>query len=73
VTWWESAACLDTPLDMWHGRYTEAARRVCFACPVRNACLTYALDEDIRDGLYGGLDPDEREPMRRARRARRAA
>ena len=36
------------------------ARLVCQACPVRQECLDYALDENIGYGMWGGLTPEER-------------
>lgn len=45
----------------------EQARRICDACPVRTACLDDHLEE--RFGIFGGLDPNERKRLRRARKA----
>ncbi|MFD7985463.1 WhiB family transcriptional regulator [Kitasatospora indigofera] len=36
------------------------ARRICAGCPVRSACLAYALAADEPHGIFGGLDPKER-------------
>ena len=36
------------------------AERVCRACEVREACLTWALDVHVEDGVFGGLDAAER-------------
>lgn len=35
-------------------------KAVCGRCPVREACLAYALDAGEAFGIWGGLDPDER-------------
>lgn len=48
------------------------AKAVCARCPVREACLTYALDGALTDGVYGGRAASERRRMRRGR-PRRAA
>lgn len=36
------------------------AREVCRICPVQLPCLKYAIDNNIWDGMWGGLDEDER-------------
>ncbi|HEY0717283.1 MAG TPA: WhiB family transcriptional regulator [Streptosporangiaceae bacterium] len=36
------------------------ARRICQSCPVRAACLDYALATHQSDGIWGGLTTDER-------------
>lgn len=41
------------------------ARRVCRACPVWGSCLQWALDTGQTDGIYGGLDHEERRELRR--------
>ena len=45
----------------------EEAQRVCvFDCPVREACLEFALSIEIpmgRQGIYGGLTPNERDAL----------
>lgn len=41
------------------------AKAVCETCRVRGSCLQWALDSSIKDGMYGGLTPDERRRYRR--------
>jgi WhiB family transcriptional regulator, redox-sensing transcriptional regulator len=43
----------------------EAAKRVCATCPVRDECLAWALAHGVTDGIWGGLDEDERRALRR--------
>jgi len=45
----------------------ERAKRVCDGCPVRSQCLEAALAGGVDDGIWGGLDPEERRTLRRAR------
>lgn len=40
------------------------AKSLCGACPVRQDCFTYALDNDLRWGLWGGMTEAERKPWR---------
>ncbi|KQV11859.1 MULTISPECIES: WhiB family transcriptional regulator [unclassified Kitasatospora] len=57
-----------------HEARDEAAKRVCVRCPVRTACLAYALQVREPYGVWGGLTEDERAVLlRRTRRAGRAA
>lgn len=46
-------------------RLIEQARAVCRACPLRDACLEYALAWDV-DGIWGGTTRDERQAVRAA-------
>lgn len=41
----------------------EAARRVCGTCPVKTACLAWALTHE-QHGIWGGTTPGERQELR---------
>ncbi|MBT2407256.1 MULTISPECIES: WhiB family transcriptional regulator [unclassified Streptomyces] len=41
----------------------EAAKRVCAGCPVRLACLSYALRTREAFGVWGGLTEEERRAL----------
>ena len=43
------------------------AKKVCSICPVQSECLNYALDNGIKDGIWGGLTKTERKRLRRER------
>ena len=45
------------------GQTAEPARQVCARCPVRQACLEYALSNRITYGIWGGLTERERRPL----------
>lgn len=71
--WRKDAACrkLDTAIFFADDAQNVAkAKAVCAACPVREACLDFALTTRQDDGVWGGLDENER---RRARRRRQEA
>lgn len=42
------------------------AKAICMECPVRAECLEWAKDNDEREGIWGGLTPQERgvQPLR---------
>ena len=47
-------------------RQVAKAKRVCAGCPVLSDCARYAVDEDIRFGVWGGLSEGERAAVRQA-------
>ena len=66
--WMADAACAstagagDTFYPEKNGHY-DYARRVCATCPVKQACLEYALrteDPTYREGMWGGTTPRQR-------------
>ncbi len=67
--WVNQAACRDHDPDMWFppvgNRSTyQAAVAICADCPVRLACLNYAVTNRIRFGVWGGLNEDRRRRLR---------
>ncbi len=68
ATWMLEAKCLDADPEAFFpekGGSTREAKRICGVCPVRGECLDYALSNDERFGIWGGLSERER---RRAKR-----
>lgn len=49
------------------------AQAVCCRCPVIDACLTAALHQGERNGVWGGLTPDQRRSLSRHHRKESAA
>ena len=47
------------------GCSTREAKRVCLTCDVRNECLEYALQNDERFGIWGGLSERERRKLKK--------
>ncbi|MDU5308733.1 MAG: WhiB family transcriptional regulator, partial [Varibaculum cambriense] len=47
------------------GGSTREAKAVCELCEVRDECLSYALENDERFGIWGGLSERERRRLRR--------
>jgi WhiB family redox-sensing transcriptional regulator len=77
----ESAACrrMDPELFFPVGDIASAslaqlaqAKRVCAGCPVREACLSWALTTGADGGVFGGCSEKERRSIVRRARGRRA-
>ena len=72
--WMVDAACADADPSLFfvaHGKPASEAKAICAGCPVREACLDYALQTKERHGIWGGLS--ERQRQAEARRRRQAA
>ena len=76
--WRQDAACRDLDTAVFFPENDEevaTALAVCATCPVREACLEFALVTRQDDGIWGGLTETERRRVRRRRQeaARRKA
>ena len=70
-SWRLDGLCAETDPEAFFpekGGSTREAKRVCAGCPVRLQCLEYALDNDERFGIWGGLSERERRRLRLQRR-----
>ena len=68
-SWQERALCAETDPEAFFpekGGSTRGAKRICSGCDVRAECLEYALANDERFGIWGGLSERERRRLRRA-------
>jgi WhiB family redox-sensing transcriptional regulator len=66
--WHESALCAETDPESFFpekGGSTREAKKICTGCEVRAECLEYALANDERFGIWGGLSERERRRLRR--------
>ena len=58
LSWHERALCAQTDPEAFFpekGGSTREAKRVCASCDVKAECLEYALANDERFGIWGGL------------------
>ena len=70
LAWQEHALCAQTDPEAFFpekGGSTREAKAICASCEVRAECLEYALENDERFGIWGGMS--ERERRRYKRRA----
>ncbi len=68
LAWQSDALCAQTDPEAFFpekGGSTREAKKVCLACDVRGECLEYALANDERFGIWGGLSERERRRLRR--------
>lgn len=71
LAWRQRAACRGVDPDIFYpasDEEAEAAKAICAQCPVREACLEYALANRERDGVWGGATERERRRLIRQRR-----
>jgi WhiB family transcriptional regulator, redox-sensing transcriptional regulator len=75
-SWQAEASCRGVDAELFFPPTDEeagAAKSICETCPVRLACLAFALERNERFGVWGGmtekerarLSPDARESIRR--------
>ncbi|MEU6245699.1 WhiB family transcriptional regulator [Streptomyces sp. NPDC047024] len=57
----EDADATFFPLPRDHEAIADA-KELCGPCPVRRDCLNYALENDLKEGTWGGLTQAERRP-----------
>lgn len=68
LSWQVDALCAQTDPESFFpekGGSTREAKKICSSCEVRGECLEYALSNDERFGIWGGLSERERRKLRR--------
>lgn len=66
--WQTQALCAQTDPEAFFpekGGSTRDAKKVCGSCAVRAQCLEYALKNDERFGIWGGMSERERRRLRK--------
>ena len=78
--WFCRAACRALPTELFFPagelddqavEQAEEAKAVCAQCPVRVACLEFAIATNQPYGIWGGANTSERRSIRRRRQAER--
>lgn len=67
LSWQGDALCAQTDPEAFFpekGGSTRDAKRICTTCDVRGECLEYALQNDERFGIWGGLSERERRKLK---------
>ena len=68
LAWQTDSLCAQTDPEAFFpekGGSTREAKKICGSCEVRNSCLEYALENDERFGIWGGLSERERRKLRK--------
>lgn len=68
LAWQADALCAQTDPEAFFpekGGSTREAKKICQQCDVSAECLEYALANDERFGIWGGLSERERRRLRR--------
>lgn len=68
LAWQSDALCSQTDPEAFFpekGGSTREAKKICQQCEVSSDCLEYALSNDERFGIWGGLSERERRRLRR--------
>lgn len=66
--WQDRALCAQTDPEAFFpekGGSTREAKRICHGCEVKAECLEYAMGNDERFGIWGGLSERERRRLKR--------
>lgn len=73
--WRTRALCAQIGGDWWYADNTphhtseiNTAKAICQMCDVQTQCLEWALNNDERYGIWGGLSAHQRQKLRRKRR-----
>lgn len=80
MDWRHEAACRDEDPELFFPigntgpalAQIEEAKKVCQRCPVKEACLAWALESGQDAGVWGGLSEDERRALKRRAARNRA-
>ncbi|MCU1550183.1 MAG: whiB1 [Glaciihabitans sp.] len=68
LAWQSDSLCAQTDPEAFFpekGGSTRDAKKICGSCEVRTRCLEYALENDERFGIWGGLSERERRKLRK--------
>jgi WhiB family redox-sensing transcriptional regulator len=68
LAWQADALCAQTDPEAFFpekGGSTREAKKICTSCEVKAQCLEYALQNDERFGIWGGLSERERRKVRK--------
>lgn len=70
LAWQALALCAQTDPETFfpekaRGSSARNAKKICTSCEVRTQCLAYALANNERFGIWGGLNENERRKLKR--------
>lgn len=68
--WMLHGVCRQVDPELWFpekGESTKPAKKICDGCPVRRRCRSFALENDVKFGVWGGMSVRELEELRKRR------
>ena len=68
---WQGAKCADPWIDpetFFAVSLIDAAKAICEPCPLKTACLEYALENNY-EGVWGGTTDTDRDTIKNTREA----
>ena len=70
--WKDDAACKGMDRNIFfptigYNQHSRAAIKICETCPVKRRCAEFAINNKIAFGIWGGLNPNERQQLKRRR------
>jgi WhiB family redox-sensing transcriptional regulator len=71
--WMDDARCVEVDPELFFPELDSLwrvaqAKKICAECPVKTACLEYALVNKFKEGIYGGTSPTERHRLMMGKR-----
>jgi len=67
--WREAASCLEETVNFFPDKEDvgsiSKAKAICATCPVADQCLSWAIESNQTEGIWGGHTPKERRTIRR--------
>lgn len=62
IEWKAEAECESVkPSDVFFAKeHEQMAKQICSYCTVKEQCLGYAIRQDVKFGIWGGMTPRER-------------
>jgi WhiB family redox-sensing transcriptional regulator len=72
LKWQDDALCAQVSQEMFFpekGGSTRDAKRICTTCEVKAQCLDYALQNNERFGIWGGLSERQRRALSKGQAA----
>lgn len=64
----KNPACRGEDTELFYLRSSKVekiAKEICARCVSKESCLAWALENDERDGIWGGLNENERLALKR--------
>ena len=70
--WKKTAACKGMDRNIFfptigYNQHSRDAIKICKTCPVKQRCTEFAINNKIAFGIWGGLNPNQRQQLKRRR------